>query len=83
MLAAKGNDVPSSFGNHYERVAVVRTVMKVNATIAPAYTTNLGCCIDMIAAMIKVSSPSSVAKICGDTQFRLVLYHDIELLFAV
>ena len=41
----------------------ILTVMKTKAVIAPAYTTSLGCCMLMMAAMMKVSSPSSVARI--------------------
>ena len=39
--------------------------------------------MDMIAAMMKVSSPSSVAKICGDAQLASVLLYHLALLCAV
>ena len=43
------------------------TVIETKALIAPTYTTKRGCLIAMIAAMMKVSSPSSVTRICNQS----------------
>lgn len=40
------------------------TVMTPKADMAPAKTVRRGCLMAMIAAMINVSSPSSVTRIC-------------------
>ena len=39
--------------------------MKPSADMAPAYTTRRGWRIAMMAAMMNVSSPSSVTRICA------------------
>lgn len=52
---------------------VVVTVMETNALMAPMYTTSRGCRIAMIAAMMKVSSPSSVTRIC--TMYTAILHN--------
>lgn len=38
--------------------------MDISALMAPMYTTSRGCRIAMIAAIMNVSSPSSVTRIC-------------------
>ena len=42
----------------------VLTVMKMSADMAPTKTTNRACLMAMMAAMMKVSSPTSVTRIC-------------------
>ena len=40
------------------------TVMVMSADMAPTNTTNRACLIAIMAAMMKVSSPTSVTRIC-------------------
>ena len=47
---------------HHE--GALLTVMVMSADIAPTNTTNRACLIAMMAAMMKVSSPTSVTRIC-------------------
>ena len=56
--------------------------MKPSADMAPAYTTRRGWRIAMMAAMMNVSSPSSVTRICAQHAPLLAFIKPLLLIYV-